>query len=136
MSVGQQDPFLGARFVVEIDGIPGGGAAVVTLPESRIVRQDDAETVQSGPLILQRALTPNADWYEWWDAARRSTEPFRRTVTILLLDAEGAPAWHWVFADSEPVAYRVSALDAMASAPVWETLELSVRGFEAFARPD
>ncbi len=135
MSEDPRGPFIGARFIVEIDGVAGSSAALVTLPESRIVRQGDTETVQYGPLILQRGLTANADWYDCWDAARHSTEPYRRTVTVLLLDARGEPAWHWVFADSEPIAYSVSALDSMTSGPLWETLELSVHAFEAYARP-
>jgi phage tail-like protein len=136
MTEERRDPFVGARFLVEIDGVAAGGsAAAVTFPESRLVRQGSAATVQYGPLVLQRGLTANADWYACWDAARRSAGPYRRTVRVVLLDAQGAPGWRWVFSNSEPIAYRVSSLDAMASGPVFETLELSVSAFEAFAGP-
>jgi len=56
-------------------------------------------------------------------------------VTVVLVDAHGADAWRWIFANSEPIGYRVSGLVAMAAEPLVETLELSVRTFEAVGPP-
>jgi phage tail-like protein len=131
MSDDRRDPFVGTRFRVEIDGTPGSNALSVALPESRLLRQGDPGSVQYGALVMQRGLTARADWYAWWDAARRSKDPCPRTVTVLLVDAYGAAAWRWIFANSEPIAYRVSGLVALTAEPLVETLELSVRTFEA-----
>ena len=131
MSDDRRDPFVGTRFRVEIDGISGSCALAVALPESRLLRQNEPGSVQYAALVLQRGLTTRADWYAWWDVARRSKDPCPRTVTVVLIDAHGADAWRWIFANSEPIAYRVSGLAAMAAEPLVETLELSVGTFEA-----
>jgi hypothetical protein len=131
MSEDRCDPFVGTRFRVEIDGTSSTSAAAVALPESRLLRPGDPGSAQYGALVMQRGLTTRADWYAWWDAARRSKDPCPRTVTVVLVDGHGADAWRWIFANSEPIAYRVSGLVAMAAEPLVETLELSVRSFEA-----
>ena len=124
-------PFGNMRFRVEIEGVPGGGAVEVIFPEARLAPKGRRGGVQYGPLIVRRGLTLSGSWYEWWDAARRGKRPPTRAVRVTLLRADGSDAGGWLFRDAAPVAYHLSPLNALGNEAVIETLELSVRHFEA-----
>ncbi len=117
------------HFRIEVEGLDEGGAASVILPEARIAAADAARTVHYGMLVLRRGVTRSRSWYAWWDQARTSHGLAPKTVAVTLLDARGDPVHRWAFARAEPVAYRLSALDALGNEPLFETLELGVRGF-------
>jgi len=126
-------PLIGARFRVEIDGLPDVAAVEVVLPEGRIVIERGKRLVRYGSLTLRRALTGSKDWYRWWDSARRPrarTRDVSRTVRVILIDRFQADVSGWTFPAAEPTAYSMSPLNALLSAPLIETLELSVGGFE------
>lgn len=128
------EPLTGARFRVEIDGVTSVAAVEVVFPEARIVNGRGKRVVQYGPLTLRRGLTRSKDWYEWWDRARASrarTSDVSRTVHVILIDRLQADVNRWTFLKALPTAYGMSPLNALASTPIIETLELSVRGFEA-----
>ena len=125
----REEPLLGARFRVEIDGLDGTGVTEVLLPEGRIAPgRGKTRAVHYGPLTLKRAMTASRDWYRWWDDARGSAKAARR-VAVVLLDASRRDVQRWTFTGTVPVAYSVSTLDAGRGAVLVETLELSVRGF-------
>jgi phage tail-like protein len=128
------EPLTGTRFRVEIDGVTSGGAVEVVFSGARIVDGRGKRVVQYGPLTLRRGLTRSKDWYEWWDRARGSRPRagnVSRTVRVILIDRLQADVNRWTFHKASPTAYSLSPLNALASAPIIETLELSVRGFEA-----
>jgi hypothetical protein len=52
-------------------------------------------------------------------------------VRVILLDRFQADVNRWTFVEAVPTSYHVSPLNTLVSAPLLETLELSVRGFEA-----
>jgi len=128
-------PLGNMRFRVEIDGVSEGGAVEVILPEARIAgpapKAGAARSVQHGSLILRRGLTRSADWYAWWDQARRSATRARRSVRVTLRDATGEGATSWIFRNVEPLAYQLSPLHALGNEAVLETPELAVGGFGA-----
>jgi phage tail-like protein len=128
------EPFVGARFLVEIDGLTDSAAVEVVFPEARVVTERGKRAVRYGALTLRRALTASHDWYGWWDRARRPrgrTPGLTRTVRVVVIDQARQPVIRWTFARAEPVAYGLSPLNALVSATVIETIELSVGGFEA-----
>lgn len=127
------EPLIGARFRVEMDGVSNAAAVEVVFPEARIVTARGKSLVQYGPLILRRGLTTSKDWYQWWDRARGPRRPreLSRTVHVTLIDRFRADVNRWTFPKAVPTAYSLSPLNALASAPLVETLELSVGGFEA-----
>lgn len=128
----QLEPLLGATFRVEIDGVPDAGAVEVLFPEARIAGGRGKSLVQDGPLTLRRGLTDASNWYHWWDDARRPrARTIARTVRIIVLDRFQSDVNRWTFLEAVPTSYHVSPLNALVSAPLFETLELSVRGFEA-----
>jgi phage tail-like protein len=74
----------------------------------------------------------SSDWYQWWDEARRPrARNIARTVHVILLDRFQADVNGWTFLEAVPTSYSVSPLNALVSTPLIETLELSVRGFDA-----
>lgn len=131
-----RDPLVNARFRVEIDGLPGTGATEVIFPEARIVTAGrKRRVVRYGTLTIRRGMTASSEWYDWWDTARKSATAGRRTVNIVLMDAEHAEVTRWMFSGAQPSGYLVSPLNALGREPLIETLELSVAGLKmAFAR--
>lgn len=135
---GRAEPLTGARFRVEIDGLPDVAAVEVMFPECRIVTERGKRIVRYGPLTLRRGLTASQDWYLWWDSTRRPRARARevsRTVRVVLMDRSQADVNSWTFRMAEPTAYSMSSLNALVSAPLIETLELSVGGFESQIAP-
>ena len=132
MNSDAREPFVNARFRVEIEGLQGIGATEVIFPEARIVEgRKKTRAVQYTNLTLRRGLTSSGEWYHWWDRARASARAGRKTVSVVLMDAVGTDVGRWTFPDVLPAAYSVSPLHALGNEPLIETLELSVGGLNA-----
>jgi phage tail-like protein len=128
----EREPFGNMRFRLEIEGLRETGAVEVIFPEARLASGPRrSRVVQYGTLIIRRGVTRSHEWYEWWDRARTSRTPSKRTVAVVLMDERGADVQRWTFDDAEPRGYLLSSLNALGSAPLFETLELTVRGFKA-----
>ena len=128
----EREPLTGVRFRIEIDGLQSTGAVEVVFPEARLgAVKAKARSVQYGPLVLRRGFTRSGEWYQWWDRARVEPAKARKTVQVTLMDRLNDDVNRFTFLDAEPVAYVVSPLNALGSAPLIETLELSVGGFQA-----
>jgi phage tail-like protein len=133
-----QEPFTSHRFKVEVEGIEASGALAVILPEARIVAgsSGSAPKLECGSLIVTRGQTLSSDWYEWWNEARSSTSDSGRSVIVVLLDSAGTEALRWMYSGARPIAYRVSALHALESGLLAESLEIAVRTFDAAFGPE
>jgi phage tail-like protein len=129
-------PFTSHRFKVEVEGIEASSALAVILPEARIVAGSrSTPKLECGPLTVTRGQTLSSDWYDWWNECRSSTSSPDRIVVVVLLDAEGADALRWKYKGARPIAYRVSALDALESGVLAESLEIAVKTFDASFGP-
>ncbi len=128
----EREPFGNMRFRLEIEGLRETGAVEVIFPEARLATGPRrSRVVQYGTLIIRRGVTRSREWYEWWDQARTSRISSKRTVAVVLMDERGASVHRWTFDKAEPRGYLLSSLNALGNAPLLETLELTVRGFEA-----
>jgi len=130
------EPLVGALFRVDIDGLAGAAAVEVVFPEGRIMPEGEKRMVRYGPLTIRRGLTGSPDWYEWWDRARArapraQATGISRTVSVVLMDRSRTERQRWTFSNVVPIAYSVSPLNALSSAPLVESLELAVGGFDA-----
>jgi phage tail-like protein len=135
MNSDAREPFVNARFRVEIDGLKGSGATEVIFPEARIVEgRRKTRVVQYSNLTLRRGLTSSGEWYQWWERARVSSKAGRRTVSVVLMDAVRADVARWTFLEALPSAYTVSPLNALGGEALIETLEVSVHGMRAWYR--
>jgi len=127
--VSEHDPFLNARFRVEIDGLKGTGVLEVTFPEGRITTDGRTRVVQYGALTLRRGMSASSEWYQWWDRARATTGGVKRNVTVVLMDQERSDVTRWTYAGAVPAAYGTSQLNALRGEVLIETLELTITDF-------
>ena len=124
-----REPFVNARFRVEIEGLQSTGATEVIFPEARIVEGPrKTRVVQFTNLTLRRGLNASAEWYQWWERARVSSKAGRKSVSVVLMDAGRTDVARWTFLNTMPVSYAMSPLNALGNEPLIETLELSVSG--------
>ena len=136
----RQDPYLGFRFRVEMDGLLVAGFSEVSgieirmEPESydeggRNGRQRQLPTRYTHPnLVLERGLTDSRELWEWTKNAIDGRIE-RKNGRILLLDTAGETSWDWVFTDAYPVRWTGPTLQADQGAVAVETLELVHEGF-------
>jgi phage tail-like protein len=134
------DPYGAFRFLVEIDGIVGGGFTEVGGLQSELEVLDYREGGRNdhllrlaGParfpsnLTLKRGLADSGTLWSWYaDAAAGRIA--RRLVSVVLLDVDRRPAWQWDFVDAYPVRWSGPELRAGDGATAFETLELAHGG--------
>jgi phage tail-like protein len=136
MGDARREPFRNMRFRLDIEGMRETGAVEVIFPEARIAAGPRrSQAVRYGTLVIRRGVTRSQEWFEWWDRGRKSKAAAKRTIAVTLLDERGDDVHRWTFAGAEPQAYLLSSLNALGNAPLIETLELRVAGFEASFGP-
>ncbi|MDS0301128.1 phage tail protein [Halogeometricum sp. S1BR25-6] len=137
----RSDPYLGHRFVVEIDSVVAGGFSGVSGLSMEMQPQEVEEGGQNGfshklptrighqNLVLKRGLTDYVGFWSWiWAVANGSVT--RKRVDVYLQDAPGPDdrVWGWSFASAYPVKWTGPEFSAEQSAVALETLELAHEG--------
>ena len=133
MAPGSDQPYTSGSFRVHLG--PGIGDAIgfsaVEFPDFVTADKDAAHgdvsaAARRTTLLLRRGFDGRLAIYDWWNASRASTAQSPRTVTIELLGDNGErPVVGWTFTGCRPVRLSYSPLDALASAVLMETLEVS-----------
>jgi len=135
-----KDPYRGYRFKIEIEGIVVGGFSEATGLQVEKLTEEVAEggvndTVYIIPkgtkyqnLVLKRGLT-DSTMLERWQKEVIDGSIKRRTVHVILLDADGSDAARWSFIKTFPVKWVCGELKADSNSVVFETLELAHQGF-------
>lgn len=142
MSVGQrQDPYLGSRFVVEVDSVFAGSFSEIegleleveteTYPEGGVnTHTHEFPSRASSPnLVCKRGLTDSRLFWEWTRGVADGTV-VRKNGLVFLLDASGNPVWGWGFTNAYPVKWSGPALAADEGAVAIEALELAHEGLK------
>lgn len=140
MSTGtREDPYLGFRFLVEIDALVVAGFSSVSGLEIELETEEYEEggvNTHSHALpkrfghpnvVLERGLTDSTELVEWIEDVRNGTIE-RRNGRIVLLDSNGEETWGWEFRDAYPVTWAGPELGADQSEVAIERLELAHRG--------
>lgn len=140
MSAGARtDPYLGYRFLVEVNSLVVAGFSEVSGLEVRVETEEYQEggvnththslpkRLSSPNLTLKRGLTDSKTLWDWLDGARNG-QIKRRNGRVILLDATGREAWGWEFVDAYPVRWTGSDLRASEGAVAVESLELDHGG--------
>jgi phage tail-like protein len=135
-------PYRNFNFRVEIDGMGATGFSEVVIPDAWITVVEYREgadkvsgsrklpgRVNYGNVILRRGVTGALDLYNWWNAVRPG-DLQRRTVLIVLLDAERREVRRWRVERAWPTRYAGPTLNAHGNEIVVETLELAHEGIE------
>lgn len=137
----RKDPYRGARYRLEIDGITQAGFSEATIPDTT---QDPIEyregnepnTVRKipgltkyGNITLKWGITDSMDLYNW----RKQVEDgqiakARKTIAIVIINDEGKDASRWEFGEAWPTKYDAPDLNATGSDIAVETLEICHEG--------
>lgn len=139
MPVFRDHPYEGSSFRVDLGDVIGLGFRLVELPNAQIDEvvyrpgNDRDQAPQKRPgltsytrLVLTREVTGRTELYDWWNQTRADRDQdVLRSVVVRLLDESHDPVWTWKFTGAFPTAYRFSALDATASTPLDEIIELT-----------
>jgi phage tail-like protein len=135
------DPYPGFNFLVEIDGLLTGGFTSVSGLDAEInyeeKYQEGGDTgvhklpsgVTYSPLVLSHGLTDIDTLWNWFDEARRGLAR-RRTVSVMMLDAQQLPITWWYCVDALPKKWVGPALDASSDAVAIEQIELVYRSLK------
>ncbi|AXG09977.1 phage tail protein [Haloplanus rubicundus] len=135
-------PFRVARFLLEIDGVAKAGFTRCRIPDSSTAvveyrEGNDPPTPRKlaglneyGSLELRYGVTTDAiELYEWRRLVEQGkVDEARRSIAVVLLDEEGAPAARWELRNAWPRRYAAPTLDAGRSAVAIETLEIVCEG--------
>ena len=133
------DPYKVFRFVVEINGQRVGGFSEVTGLEVRTEVDDYreggvndyvhkmAKETRYPNLTLKRGITDAVEFWDWHQQIVGG-EILRKTISVVLLDAQGAEKWRWVFRDAYPVKWNGTDLNATGNTVVVESIEFAHHG--------
>lgn len=81
-------------------------------------------------LVLKRGMVKGSKLLDWIEDATQQFIFEPKTVTIILMDADGTPLVTWQFSNAYPVSYQVSPFKAQEGAIVLETVELCYDYFQ------
>ncbi len=137
----RNDPYLGAHFFVEIDGVDQGGFTECTGLQSEVEVLDVPEGGNNGfirklpgrtkftNVVLKYGMTDSSDLWEWFqDVSRGDIE--RKDVSVVLYDSEQTEVRRWNLREAFPSKWVGPAFNADKQAVAIETLELAHHGFD------
>ena len=135
------DPYLGARFFVEIDGVDQGGFTECTGLQAEVEVTDYQEGGNNGYIhklvgrtkftnvVLKRGVTDSSDLWDWFqDVSRGEIE--RKDVSVVLYNSVQEEVRRWNLREAFPAKWVGPAFNATTPAVAIETLELAHHGFE------
>jgi phage tail-like protein len=135
------DPYLGAHFFVEIDGIDHGGFSECSGLQAETEVTEYAEggnnafvhklagRTKFSNITLKRGLADSGVLWSWYlDVTRGKIE--RKDVSVVLYDRQQMEVWRWNLREAYPVKWIGPALNAGTPAVSIEALELAHSGFE------
>ena len=144
MPVGQRNnPFPSYNFAVEIEGLVSASFSEVSglgleieVNEYREGGQNEFIHKRAGStkypnLILKRGAIGSLTWYNWWNDARNANPAVARAVVVQLLNEDrSGTVLRWTFLRAQPINYQYSALNALVSETLIESLELTFERME------
>lgn len=138
----RDDPYLNFNFRLEIDNLQVAGFSEVRLGGARIEPVAYREGTDIGsaarllpgcvsyePVVLRKGFAGDASLFQWWLAVSRGA-PDRRTVVIVLDDAQRRDVARWVLRQAWPSKWVAPELRALGNEVAIETLELVHEGIE------
>jgi len=135
------DPYLGARFFVEIEGVDQGGFTECTGLQAEVEVTDYQEGGNNGyvhklagrtkftNVVLKHGLTDSTDLWDWFqDVSRGQID--RKDVSVVLYNSELEEVRRWNLREAVPSKWVGPAFNATTPAVAIESLELAHHGFE------
>jgi len=137
----RSDPYQGAHFFVEIDGVDHGGFTECTGLQAEVEVTEQREggnnafvhklpgRVKHSNVTLKWGSTDSDALWSWFqDVARGKVE--RKDVSVVLYNTTQEEVRRWNLREAYPVKWSGPAFNAGAAAAAIETLELAHHGFE------
>ncbi len=137
----RNDPYLGAHFFVEIDGVDQGGFTECTGLQAEVEVADVQEGGNNGYIhklpgrtkftnvVLKYGVTDSSDLWEWFQGVTRG-DVERKDVSVVLYDSEQTEVRRWNLREAFPSKWIGPAFNADKQAVAIETLEIAHHGFE------
>jgi phage tail-like protein len=142
MAIGTRtDPYLGCRFLVEIEGLVVGGFSELTGLQVEVGTEDYEEGgvndyihklpkgTRHPNLILKHGMTDGDTLWRWHQQMVRGRAP-RRTVRVILLDERGTEKIAWRCLKACPLKWEGPDFRADLASLAIESLELAHCGIE------
>ena len=136
------DPYGNFRFAIEMDGVVQAAFMQCSGLEASIdvveVRHGSDRVggsrklpgrVRYANLVLRRGFTASDDLWNWFKAAADGAVQ-RRNGVVIVYDEERNEAARYLFLDAWPCRWKSLELDAGASAPLIEEIEIAVERIE------
>lgn len=139
----RQDPLLGMRFRVEIDGIAAAAFSEVTLgaTSTEVIEYREgsdpararklAGLTRFGNVVLRRGMSRSLDLVNWHrQVVNGDVRNARRNVIVVVQDETGADVARFAITDAWPCKFDSVTLDAGGNEVLIEQLELANEGIE------
>jgi phage tail-like protein len=144
MATLRNEPYGRFNFLVEWDGLDGnsvqGGFAEVSGLDAEVCMteyragNDVSNSIRKIPGLtqyanvhLKRGLIGSTDLFDWFKEISNGANHTKH-VTIILLDEERNPVYHWRLRNAKPMSYRGARLEATLCAVAIEELVLTHEG--------
>ncbi len=139
------DPYLGYRFRVEIDNIVVAAFLEAVTPDSSsdVVEYREgtdqpklrkiAGLNKYGNITLKRGVSDNMELYNWRKLIEEkgtNDAQSRRSISLLVVDAEGNSKARWNIFEAWPMKYDATDFNAKNSEVMVESLEIAHEGFK------
>ncbi len=136
------DPYLGFRFMVEIEGMFAGGFQEVSglsiEIETENVQEGGVNTYQHrlpkgvkyGDIVLKRGLLDVNMVGGWFHGIAGGEKIERRSGSIRVLNSFGVPTISWDFTDAYPTKWEASGLNSSSNGIVTESVTLVHHGIK------
>lgn len=137
----RKDPYLSARFHVEITGLVVAGFSEVSGLQTETETEDYREgglndyvhklpkMSKQSNITLKRGITDSDVLWKWYSAVVAGKIE-RKLVRIILYDSEGNEKWHWICKEAYPVKWTGPEFKADNAAVAIETMDLAHHGIE------
>ena len=134
-----RDPYRVFRFIVEIDGTQVGGFSEVAGLEGRTEFDEQreggvndfvhkmAKESRYPNLTLRRGISDLTGLWDWFNEVRNGNV-LRKTLSVVLVDAQQREKWRWIFTDAYPVKWSGTDLNAANNAVQVESVEFAHHG--------
>lgn len=139
------DPYLGFRFMVEIEGIFAGGFQEVSglsveleVDEIKEGGTNDykhklPKGVKYGDIVLKRGLLDINMTGSWFQDIIDKQIIERKSGSIRLMNELGIPTYSWDFFEAYPVKWEASGISASSNGIVTESITLAHHGLKRFS---
>ena len=139
-----QDPYVGYRFMVDIQGILVGGFQEVSGLSVEMATEDYQEggtndfvyklpkTVKHGDIVLKKGLLDLNLLRDWYEGIAGGGHVVRKSGSIRVLDSKKNSLYSWDFYDAYPIKWEIGGLNAGTAGIIAESITLAHHGIRKF----